>query len=130
MHSTTEPLNEETLAQYEADRGLAADVLQTAWEMKVGFGSTIQDAGPHPQVGRHWPRGAFRRLSPQREQPALDSLGTVFRNRGDKYTVRAIPLSPQSPEAGYLARELNDYVPLDPLPSATDGVPFFSLSGA
>jgi hypothetical protein len=31
MHSTTEPLNEETLAQYEADRDLAADVLQAAW---------------------------------------------------------------------------------------------------
>ena len=53
MHSTTEPLNEKALAQPEANRDLAADVLQAAWETK--------DAGTHPQIGRHWPRRSFPR---------------------------------------------------------------------
>jgi len=61
MHSTTEPLNEKALARYEAHRDLAADALQAAWQIKAGFGSTIKDAGKHPQIGRHWPRGAFPR---------------------------------------------------------------------
>jgi len=59
MHSTTEPLNEKALARHEADRDLAANALHAAWEMTVGFGSTIEDAGTLPQVGRHWPRCAF-----------------------------------------------------------------------
>jgi hypothetical protein len=36
MHSKTEPLTEEALEEYEADRDLAADVLQAIRQMKAG----------------------------------------------------------------------------------------------
>ncbi|MBK1630833.1 transcriptional regulator [Thiohalocapsa halophila] len=38
MHSKTEPLSEDALEAYEADRDLAADVLQAVREMKAGAG--------------------------------------------------------------------------------------------
>jgi putative transcriptional regulator len=41
MHSKTEPLTEDALEAYEADRDLAADVLQAVREMKAGEGRVV-----------------------------------------------------------------------------------------
>ena len=41
MHSKTEPLTEQALEEYEADRDLAADVIEAVREMKAGEGRVV-----------------------------------------------------------------------------------------
>lgn len=41
MPSNTEPLNDEALAEYEASRDLAADLVQSIREMKAGQGKVV-----------------------------------------------------------------------------------------
>jgi hypothetical protein len=41
MHSKTEPLTDDALAEYEANRDLAADLMQAIQEMKAGEGQVV-----------------------------------------------------------------------------------------
>jgi len=41
MHSKTEPLTDDALAEYEAERDLAADLMQAIQEMKAGEGQVV-----------------------------------------------------------------------------------------
>ena len=84
MHSKSKPLSRKQLADYEATRDLAADLLQSIKEMKAGSTPTVTTVSERVEVAR---TGATVGEKVECVQPIYDSAAgqpNIYRNLNKK----------------------------------------------